>query len=124
MANKPDKFKIKFWMAVDEETKYLLNSFLYLGNDEIMDTSVSQLKYVVTKLMQPIFKRGNNVTCDNFYTSLDVALNLADQKCSIVGTVRQNQKELPETAKKTAAALNFRAYLNSNSYNYFDFISV
>ena len=31
---------------------------------------------------------------------LDVALHLADQKCNNVGTVRKNQKELPEATKK------------------------
>ncbi|KAJ8333915.1 hypothetical protein SKAU_G00412340 [Synaphobranchus kaupii] len=33
MANKPDKFGIKFRMAVDVETKYLLNGFPFLGKD-------------------------------------------------------------------------------------------
>ena len=30
MANKMDKFGIKSWMAVDIETKYLFNGFLYI----------------------------------------------------------------------------------------------
>ena len=100
MPNKPDKFEIKFRMAVGVETKYLYNSFPYLGKDKSRDTSVSLPSYVVTKLMQTIFKRGYNVTCDNFFTSLDVALRLAEQKCSIVGTVRQNHRELPQAAKR------------------------
>ena len=112
-------------MAVDAETRYPFNSFPYLGKDGNSDTSICQPKYVVTKLMQPIFKRGYNVTYDNFFTSLDVALNLADQKCGMVGTVRQNRKELPEAAKKkTAAARNFPVCVYSNNYCYFDFISV
>ena len=56
MSNKLDKFGIKFWMAVDAETKYFYNSFPYLGKDESRDTSVNLPAYVVTKLMQPIFK--------------------------------------------------------------------
>ena len=100
MLNNPEKFEIKFWLAVDVETKYLFNSFLYLWKDESKETSVSLPKYVVTKLMQPIFKRGNNVTRDNFFIRLDVALNLADQKCSNVVTVRQNRRESPEATKK------------------------
>ena len=104
MPNKPDEFGIKFLLAVDAETKYLFNSFPYLGKDESKDTTVSLPKYVVTKLMQPIFKRGYNVTCDNFFTRLDVALHLADQKCNNVGTVRQYQKELPKATKKKATA--------------------
>ena len=126
MPNKPDKFGIKFWMAVDTETKYLFNGFPYLGKDENRDTSINLPKYVMTKLMQRIFKRGCNVTCDNFFTSLDVALHLANQKCSMVGTVRQNRRELPEAAKKKAAAAarNFPVCIYSNNYCYFDFISV
>ena len=100
MSNKPDEFGIKFWLAVDAETKYLFNSFPYLWKDESKDTFVSLPKYVVTKRMQLIFKRGYNVTCDNFFGIFDVALHLADQKCNNVGTVRQNQKELPEATKK------------------------
>ena len=100
MLNKPDKFGIKFWMAVDAETKYLYNSFSYLGTDESRDTSVSVPTYVVTKLMQTIFKRGHNVTYDNFFTSLNIPLRLAQQKCSIVGTGRQNRRELPQAAKR------------------------
>ena len=100
MPNKADKFEIKFWMAVDVKTKYFYNSFPYLRKDESRDTFVSLPSYVVTKLMQPIFKRCYNVTCDNFFTSLDVALRLAEQMCSIVGIVRQNRRELSQGAKR------------------------
>ena len=34
MPNKPDKFGIKFWLAVDVESKYILNAISYLGKDE------------------------------------------------------------------------------------------
>ena len=78
----------------------LFISFLYLGKDESSDTSVSVPIYVVTKLMQLIFKRGYNVTCDNFFTRLDVALHLADQKCGKMATVRQKRRELPKASKK------------------------
>ena len=108
MLHKQDKFGIKFWLAVDAEAKYLFNSFLYLGKDESRDTSVSVPKYVVTKLIfkqlifkQLIFKRGYNVTCDNFFTRLDVALHLANQKCNNMATVRQNRRELLKASKKS-----------------------
>ena len=100
--NKPDKFGIKFWMAVDAEKKYLFNSFLYFWKDENRDTSVSLPKYVITKLMQPIFKRGCNITCDNFFTSLDIALHLADQKCSMVRTVEKNCQKKQQQLHKTS----------------------
>ena len=34
MANKPDRFGWKFWMAVNIEIKFLFNGFPYLGKDE------------------------------------------------------------------------------------------
>ena len=37
MPNKPDKFGIKFWMAADEKTKYMMNSFSYKGKDVNVD---------------------------------------------------------------------------------------
>ncbi|XP_051242438.1 activating transcription factor 7-interacting protein 1 isoform X2 [Dicentrarchus labrax] len=34
MANKPDKFGIKFWLAADVDTKYMVNGAPYLGKEE------------------------------------------------------------------------------------------
>ncbi len=34
IANKHDKFGIKFWLLADVDSKYLLNGFPYLGKDE------------------------------------------------------------------------------------------
>ena len=62
-------------------------------------TSITVPTNVVMKLMQLLFKHGYNVTCDNFFRSLDVAVCLAKGKCSRVGTICQNRKELPQAAK-------------------------
>ena len=99
MANKPDKFGLKFWMMVDADSKYLYNGFPYLGKDDTRDTSVSVLTDVVMKLMRPLFKHGCNVTCDDLFTSLDLALHVAKENCNLVGTILQNRRELPQAAK-------------------------
>ena len=62
MANKPDKFGIKFWMAVDVETKYLFSDFPYVGKDKSRSGDVSVPTDIVMKLMMPLFKKGHNVT--------------------------------------------------------------
>jgi len=67
--------------------------------DDTRDTSVSVPTDVVMKLMRPHFKHGYNVTCDNFFTSLDLAVRLTKEKCSLVGTIRQNRRELFQAAK-------------------------
>ncbi|XP_035221876.1 uncharacterized protein LOC118194783 [Stegodyphus dumicola] len=35
MPSKPDKFGIKFCLAADVDSKYVLNGFPYLGKDEV-----------------------------------------------------------------------------------------
>ena len=69
-------------MVVDNESKYLYNGFPYLGKDETRDTSMSMPTSVVMKLMKPLIKHGCNVTCDNFFTSLDVTARLAKENAA------------------------------------------
>ena len=96
MANKPDKFSLKFWLAVDVENKYLFNGFSYVGKDYTRSSDMPVLTDVVLKL----FQWGYNVTCDNYFTSLGLALKQVEKKCSLVGTLRQNGREVPEECNK------------------------
>ena len=100
MANKPDKFCLTFWLAVDVENKYLFNSFSYVGKDNRRSSDMPVLTDVVLKLMAPLFQRGYNVMYDNYFTSLGLALKLVEKKCSIVGKLRQNSREVSEECKK------------------------
>jgi hypothetical protein len=101
MANKPDKFGLKFWLAADLETKYFLNGFMYMGKDEERDRTLQLGEYVVLKLMNPFLSKGRNVTTDNFFTSQRLADSLSAKGTSIVGTVRPNRRELPPICKDT-----------------------
>ena len=106
IANKPDKFVIKFWMAVDVETKYLFNGFPYVGKDESRSVDVSVHTNVAMNLMMPLFKKGHNVTSNNYFTSLDLCLRLTKQGCSLVGTIRSNQREIPNNLQETCILHN------------------
>ena len=55
---------------------------------------------VVLKLMVPLFQRGYNVMCDNYFTSFSLALKLVEKKCSLVGTLRQNRRKVPDEWRK------------------------
>ena len=90
MANKPDKFALKFWMPVDVESKYFYNGFPYLGKNEARSNDVSVPTDVVLKLMDPLFKKSYNVTSDKYFTSLSLSLKLAQNNCSLVGTIRHH----------------------------------
>ena len=106
MANKPDKFVIKFCMAVDAEKKYLFNGFSYVGKDESRSGDVSVHTNVAINLMMPLFKKCHNVTSDNYFTSLDLCLRLAKQGCSLVGTILSNQRERPNNLQETCSLHN------------------
>ena len=69
MANKPDKFGIKFWLIVDNSSKYLLNGFPYLGKDEARPIDMQPPEHVVHKLVEPWMNLGYNIMCNNFFTS-------------------------------------------------------
>lgn len=101
MSNKPDKFGIKFWIAADVETKYMLNGFPYLGKDDSRPTDMLLSEHIVIKLMEPFLKKGRNVTVDNFFTSLNLAKNLQKQSTSLVGTVNRSRRFLPAAIKKS-----------------------
>ena len=76
----PNKFGLNFWLALDIQNKYFFNVFFYTGKDETRNLNVSVPKEVVWKLMTPLFQRGYNVTYDNFFSSLDLALRLREKR--------------------------------------------
>ncbi|KAL6417615.1 hypothetical protein ACFW04_014418 [Cataglyphis niger] len=90
MPNKPNKFGIKFWLASDVSSKYILNGFPYLGKDEQRPSSM----LLTTNC-------GRNVTTDNFFTSMSLATKLLAKKTTLVGTIKANKRELPKAAKQT-----------------------
>ena len=100
MPNKPDKFGIKFWVLAEVRSKYCLNIAPYLGKDEERVECLGT--HVVMKLLSPYFGLGYNVTTDNFFTSPVLAQQLLTKRCSIVGTVRPNRRDLPPTTDSLA----------------------
>uniref|UniRef100_A0AAV2J945 PiggyBac transposable element-derived protein domain-containing protein n=1 Tax=Knipowitschia caucasica TaxID=637954 RepID=A0AAV2J945_KNICA len=102
MANKPDKFGIKFWMAADVDSKYFLNGIPYLGKDAARPAGQRLGERVVLNLMEPFMDKGRNVTTDNFFTSLSLAKCLLARNTSLVGTMNAARRELPPSAKQRA----------------------
>ena len=103
MPNKPDKFGIKFWLAADVDTKYMVNGYPYLGKDPSRPAKQSLGESVVLKLVEPFLGKGRNVTTDNFFTSLPLAHKLLAKNTSLVGTTNKNKRSLPPSAHQKAA---------------------
>ena len=105
IASKPDKFGIKFWLAVDSKSTYLLNGFPYLGKDVHRPEGIPLSEHIVLKLMDPYLLKGRNVTTDNFFTSVKLAEKLEAKKTSIVGTMNRIRREIPPAIKTMKAPL-------------------
>lgn len=106
LPNKPDKFGIIFYLAVDLRSKFILNGFPFIGNDEPSAFEGSSADKTVLRLMEPYFGNGYCVTYDNFFTSVNNAKVLKDKRICVVGTVNKNRRWLPPTARKKNAGLS------------------
>ncbi|KAM9344037.1 uncharacterized protein KZ484_016419 [Pholidichthys leucotaenia] len=101
MANKPGKFGIKFWLAADVETKYLVSGFPDLGRDEMQPPRQSLGESVAMRLVEPYVGEGRNITTTtNFFTSLSLAKNLLKNNTSLVGTIDRDRRELPPSVQQ------------------------
>lgn len=98
MKDKPDKFGIKFYLAVDLDSKYVLNGFPFTGRDDHQKDQPAGER-VVLRLMEPYFNGGYTVTTDNFFTGLSLAVALKEKNITLIGTANKQRRWLPETAK-------------------------
>ena len=78
-----------------------MNAEVYLGkeNNEVARGLSSD---VVCTWFQPISgldRGGRNVTTDNFFTSVELANKLKNKKLTLVGTMMQNKREIPQDFK-------------------------
>ena len=81
MPNKCDKYRIKFWVVVDVNSKCFSNIVLYRGVQEVDGRGgISLAKSVVMKLAHHVTGNGYNITCNKFFTSLMLAKKLANQQ--------------------------------------------
>lgn len=100
IPSKPEKFGIKNWMAVCNQSKYILNCIPYLGKDESRPENLLFGEHVVHQLIRPYENLGYKVTTDNFFTSKNLGDYLARKKTSLVGTCRKNKKFIPPLLKE------------------------
>ncbi|KAJ8868645.1 hypothetical protein PR048_030184 [Dryococelus australis] len=78
--NQPDKFGVKYWLAVDSKNQYILNGFLYLGKDATRPAHIPLGEHVVLRLMEPFFDKGRNVTTDSYFSPVSLASELKKRK--------------------------------------------
>lgn len=97
IPNKPSKYGIKIFSLVDSRVFYTIKMEIYAGKQpegpfRLDNDSMS----VVRRLCRPIYNSGRNVVCDNWFTSIPLAIELLKrQRLTLVGTLRKNKREIP-----------------------------
>lgn len=100
MKNKPQKYGIKLWLCCDSVNYYVLNFSIYsgkIGNER----EVNQGENVVMNLTSHL-GAGYNITTDNFFTSIPLALKLQMRKkneMTLLGTIKASRKHVPDVIK-------------------------
>ena len=64
------KYGQKYWLAVDKDSKYVVNGFPYVGRDEARSRDERVSDQVVMRLLKPYLNKGRNVTTENYFTSI------------------------------------------------------
>jgi hypothetical protein len=92
---KPCKWGIKAWAVADSENFYLLNFNIYCGKEAANVDNAPLGTRVVTKLVEPYYKRHHHVYFDNYFTSVQLLEILLRKKTYACGTVRKSRRGLP-----------------------------
>ena len=99
MPSKPDSYGLKLWMLVDTNYFYVRNFSLYLGkeNNLVHKNLACDVVINLAKSLDP----GCQITTDNYFTSYDLAQKLLSRRITLLGTIRQNRKEVPRSLRAT-----------------------
>jgi hypothetical protein len=91
---KPIQRGYKMWCLCDSTNGYLYNMALYTGatgsNNE--DSLSSR---VVQNLVQPLYGANHHIYMDNYFSSIPLALKLAENSTYTIGTMRTGRKHWP-----------------------------
>ena len=102
MPKKPSKYGIKMMCLTDAHNSYLHNAYLYVGKDSdgaTLTAAEKKLKkptQAVVRLSKELVGTNRNITCDNWFMSLEVADFLWQKNLTIVGTLKGNKPQIPK----------------------------
>nr|XP_036218160.1 uncharacterized protein LOC106623612 [Bactrocera oleae] len=85
------KFDIKFWLASDVKSKYVVNAFSYLGKDE-KRLSVPLGEFVVLKFIDPYISCGRTVTKKDNMSRFSTVLYKTEKYTLIIYKSNPNKK--------------------------------
>ncbi|KAM3911226.1 piggyBac transposable element-derived protein 4-like [Leptodactylus fuscus] len=113
IPSKPAKYGIKIWTLYDSKRSYALNVQVYTGKAPDERPEKNQGMHVVLDLTHGL--KGQNVTCDNFFTSYQLGQMLKKKQLTMLGTVRKNKPELPQDILSKREVYSSTFYFSGNT---------
>lgn len=103
IPSKRHRFGIKLFVLCDCKTGYVLDYMIYSGKggEIVTDPDVGFSGAVVKSLVEQYYGKNHILYTDNYYTSPHLAQFLHENDTQLVGTVRENRKDMPHFPKKT-----------------------
>lgn len=97
MPNKPAKYGLKVFALVSTSNFYATNLEVYVGKQPDGPYKVSNsCSDVVRRLVEPVIGTNRNITCDNWFSSVPLIIQLREElKLTMIATLRKNKREVP-----------------------------
>lgn len=98
---KPAKYGVKIMVMADAHNAYMYNAYMYTGKGSDGYTlSANEKKLLiptqaVVRLAKDIFGSHRNITCDNWFVSVELAQVLLKNGLTLVGTMKKNKPQIP-----------------------------
>lgn len=99
---KPTKWGVKVWVMAESTTGYVTNFQVYTGREETQEKGLAH--HVVMDLAAPYFGTHLSIFMDNFYSGVDLFLDMKSHGLDACGTIRANRKGLPKNEMLTRQA--------------------
>ena len=107
IPSKPGKYGIKFWVICYSATSCALKTDIYKDKKDSEQRASNLGGSVVLQLSDAYKKSDRNITCDNFFKSLQLGRELLLNKLTLVGTMPKHRTELPAAFATTKGKLVF-----------------
>ena len=115
IPNKPSKYGIKVYVLADSKTFYLVSSKIYTGAGTHAP-GLPVATQAVLDLVPSVSGSSRNITIDNYYTSIPLAMELKSPKFTLVGSMKKNKAcILPDFFKKADEGAVQYAFDNTNN---------
>ncbi|XP_029917511.1 piggyBac transposable element-derived protein 4-like [Myripristis murdjan] len=95
MPSKPTRYGVKIWAACDARSSYAWNMQVYTGKAASGEHEKKNQGLRVVLDVTRGLGGGRNVTCNNFFTSYELAERLLARDLTVVGMLHKNRPELP-----------------------------